>query len=153
MPPLCEKMPLEVCIVDMAFEEKIARAYIEKSKRSRFIFERKKDPNGAVMSLDTRFPFMEHLKFDYTTQYKSPRHIRQTLGIEERDHVCYILASYTDMDGQYLPFARIMPEALQNGHGALIVYPPTGIAYFIGDAWCSYQPNYYLNPSIPLNKP
>jgi len=134
--------------MDFDFEEKIAQAYMAKNKRVRFIFERKKDPMGAIVSMHSRF--IERLKFNYSTQYNSPDTIWRTLGIESSDTICYTITECSDVDGLHLPFDKIIPYVLQNGHGTLIVYPPTGIAYFIDESWASLQPNYYLKADAPL---
>ena len=134
--------------MDIDFEEKIVKAYMEKNKRTRFIFERKKDPVAAVVKMASRF--IDRLKFNYSTQYNSPDIIWHTLGIQSSVTICYTITECSDVDGLHLPFDKIIPYVLQNGHGTLIVYPPTGIAYFLDASWASFQPNYYLKADAPL---
>ena len=128
-------------------ERKIAKAFICRNKRERFIFEMSKRRRfDAICRLpaiiDRTFAIMQSRKFPAPIELVRIMHDH---GVKD---ICYVLsADYDDgFDGEYVSLTDAAEKLHINGFPSLIVGLPSGFSHFREESYASYQPNCFLRP-------
>lgn len=143
--------------MDIEFEKKIARAFVYRNKRDRFIFDLSRKSKGffgelsrdrfnAICRLETiiddSFSILQSMRFPAPIEIER---IMTSYGVKD---MCYVLSENRDFDGVYIELTTAIYKLQCNGFPSLIVGLPSGFSHFKGDSYASTQPNCFLKPSV-----
>ena len=134
--------------MDIEMEKKIARAFIYKNKRERFLFEMaNKNRSDAIhrleKTIDKSFSVMQ------STKFPPPAQLIQTMTEYGAGKMCYVISEdYEDFDGVYIELYLAVEKLRWNGFSSLIVGLPSGFSHLKLESYASWQPNMFLKPTI-----
>ena len=135
--------------MDIAMEEKIAKAFVYRNKRERFIFEMSKRQRLDIICklpfiIDSSYAIMKNNKFPSPVELVK---IMQSYGVKD---MCYVISEYNDdgFDGEYVLLIKAAKKLHTNGFPSLIVGLPSGFSHFKEESYASHQPNCFLKPLI-----
>ena len=143
--------------MDLEMEKKIARAFIYKNKRDRFVFELiKKDREIFGELPKSRFNAICRLEnivddtFKIMKSNKNPSsaELIKTMSAYGAEKMCYVISEYRDLDGVYVDLQLAVEKLKLNGFPSLIVGLPSGFSHLKLESYASCQPNCFLKPMI-----
>jgi len=147
--------------LDIEMEKRIARAFIYKNKRDRFLFEMSKNDTDTFGKLPkARFNAICKLEnmidksccIMQSTKNPSPVELIEIMSANGVEKMCYVLSEYIDFDGIYVRLDLAVDKLQWNGFPSLIVGLPSGFSHFKGESYASTQPNCFLQPLEKFDK-
>ena len=147
--------------MDIEMEKKIARAFIYKNKRDRFLFEMSKNDSDTFGELPkARFDAICKLEniidksrcMMQSTKNPSPVELIKIMSANGVEKMCYVISEYKDFDGVYVELKLAVDKLQWNGFPSLIVGLPSGFSHFKSESYASVQPNCFLLPLEKFNR-